>query len=670
MTTRKATGTAVVLGIIAVAVGLVSNGLAAGTLTPNSSPDQPIRMRSHHVDIVVNNGFARIEVTQVFFNPNAKDLEGIYSFPLPKSASLSEMTIWAGERELNGEVLSKDEVDKIYEEEKQKGNDTGKAQKNSYQTFEFYVSPIRANGETKMRFVYYQPLHIDTGVARLLYPLESGGTDELATQFWTQNEKVDGQFSVHAVIKSAHPIVDVRVPGYENAAQIQSTNQNNYVIDLAAQDTSLNRDLVIYYRLADNLPGRFEVIPYRADPNKPGTFMMVVTPGIDLGPLTNGADYVYILDISGSMQGGKIQMLANGVAKAIGGMRPHDRFRIITFNQSAHELTRGWVAATPDNVRTWLKRVKKIKAGGSTNLHAGMSEALRKLDDDRATSIVLVTDGVTNTGLLSPKAFRELLAKHDVRIFGFVMGNSANWPLMQMIGKLTGGFSVGVSNQDDIVGQIMLAKGKVLSESLHDASISISGVKTFAKTDEHIGKIYRGDQLVLFGRYEKAGKARVSLHAKLTGEDKTYSAEFEFPVTDVDNPEIERLWALNQIEQQKQACMMGLLPTAELEDLERSLGIEYQLVTDETSMIVLSDEVYKQRGIERRNRTRVAVERQAQAQRASQPVRNYTVGNKPSFPARAPRPGSGGGGALDPFTTIGIVLLSAFGVKRFSRRER
>ena len=89
---------------------------------------------------MINNGFAKTEVIQTFHNPNSKDLEGIYSFPLPKEASLSEMTIWAGETEMNGEVLTKAEADRIYEEEKQKGNDAGKAEKNSYQTFDFYVS--------------------------------------------------------------------------------------------------------------------------------------------------------------------------------------------------------------------------------------------------------------------------------------------------------------------------------------------------------------------------------------------------------------------------------------------------------------------------------------------------------------------------------------------------
>lgn len=653
------------LGVTAaVLLTAAASSQAAGTLSPKGSPDLPIQIKQHHVEVVINNGFAQTEVTQTFFNPNATDLEGIYSFPLPQSASLSEMTIWAGESELNGEVVSKEEADRIYEEEKQKGNDAGKAEKNSYQTFDFFIARIPAQAETKARFVYYQPLEIEAGVGRYLYPLESGGTDELAESFWNRNEKVEGQFSAHIELKSSHPLVDVRVPTYAALAQVQQTGEGAYTVDLAAQDAALDRDLILYYRLADDLPGRVEVIPYRADPDQPGSFMMVVTPGIDLQPLTNGADYIYLLDKSGSMNGGKIQTLAKGVSKAIGGMRPQDRFRVIAFNDKARELTRGWVTATPENIERELNKVAALSAGGGTDIHSSLRLALSALDDDRATSVVLVTDGVTNTGVIEPSAFLELLKKYDVRVFGFVMGNSANWPLMKMIGEVSGGFSVGVSNDDDIVGQIMLAKSKILHESLHNASVKIRGVKTFDTTDEYIGKIYRGQQLVLFGRYDRAGKATVTLEATLTGEDKTYTATFDFPETDVDNPEIERLWALNQIEQHKELCRVGALPPKELEDVERSLGERYQLVTDETSMIVLSDEVFAERGIERKNQQRVATERSAQARRAQQPVRNYNVSQgQNTFPSEAPRIGGGGGaGALDPFSAMLALLAAAAGI--------
>ena len=73
---------------------------------------------------------------------------------------------------------------------------------------------------------------------------------------------------------------------------------------------------------------------------------------------------------------------------------------------------------------------RKLRTRGGTNIYAGLQSALRNLHADRATSILLVTDGVTNQGIVEPRRFADLLSKYDVRVLGCLMGNSANWPPM------------------------------------------------------------------------------------------------------------------------------------------------------------------------------------------------------------------------------------------------
>lgn len=644
---------------------------AAGTLTPVDAAYQPIAIETHDVRVVINNGFARTEVQQTFFNPNELDLEALYSFPLPKSASLSEVTIYAGELELNGEVLPKTEAETIYQEEKEQGHDAGLASKNGFQTFEFRVFPVTAGGRTRIRFVYYQPIEIDTAVGRYLYPLEDGGTDDLAARsFWVTREKVDGTMSFEIELKSAAPVADVRLPGLEAAAAIEELGPGHYRARIEAQDASLDRDIVFYYRLDDHLPGRLEVIPYRADPSEPGTFMMILTPGVDLGPLTGGSDYSFILDVSGSMAG-KIQTLARAVSQAVGELRPEDRFRIVTFNNRARRVTNGWIQATPENVASAVRQLGGLASNGGTNLYAGLELGLGDLDDDRATSVILVTDAVTNQGVLSPVEFHKLMQRSDVRVFGFLLGNSGNWPLMRTICDASGGFWAQVSNEDDILGQIVLARGKVTHEALHDAEIKIRGVEVFDDSTGAIGKIYRGQQVVAFGRYRKAGRAEVTLKARLTGKDQTYKTTVEFPEIDTDNPELERLWALHRIESYEAQTRAGLLPASELTDISRQLGVDYQLVTDETSMVVLTDAAYQARGIDRRNQRRTAREHEAQSRRAPQPIRSYRADQaQPMFTDEAHSTGNGGSGALDPLTAGLAVLLGAGALARRRRHGR
>ncbi len=638
---------------------------AAGTLTPIDSPDAPIEIRDHHADVVIEGGFARTEVTQTFFNPNPSDLEALYAFPVPKGASLAEVSIQSGEIEIHGEVLPREEAERLYGVEKSAGNEAGLATKESYQRFEFRVFPVRAQSETRVRFRYYQPVEIDTGVGRYLYPLEEGGTDEVAEAFWLRNDTVTGSFSVALELRSGWPVVDVRTPGFEGAAVVEELGEGHHRVRIEQQGAKLARDFVFYWRLADDLPGRVEVVPYRAAGADGGTFMMVVTPGIDLQPLAAGVDWVFVLDASGSMNG-KIATLARGVGKALGELRPEDRFRLVTFSNRAHELTPGFVPATPEAVQRWLANVQQIQAGGSTNLYEGLELGLERLDDDRATNLILVTDAVTNTGIVEPKRFHALMQKHDIRVFGFLMGNSANWPLMRTITGASGGFADSISNGDDLVGKVLLAKSKVTHEALHGVEVKIRGVETHDVTGAVIPKVYRGQQLVLFGKYAGDGEAKLAITARMTGEDKTYATRFAFPEVAEDHPELERLWALAKIEELEDLANAGLLPPEESKQAVQDLGVAHQIVTDETAMVVLSDEAFTRHGVERRNQARTATEHAAQARRRTAPIANHRVDSQqPAFPRKAPRLG-GGSGAIDPVSgLIGLGLAAgAFAARR------
>lgn len=659
-----------VLALLFSVVGMlfVSQARGAGVLKPSGSDIQSLEIRDHQVKVTLNNGFARTEISQTFFNAYDQSLEALYTFPVPEHASLSEMTIWAGEKVLQGEVVESGEAERIYEEETSKGNEAGLAQKDHYQTFDFWVSPIPALSEVRMRVVYYQPLELDTGIGTYKYPLEEGGTDRAAEQFWTRVETVSGSFSIDVEIKSAWPLKGIRTPGFQGT---QATDaEGDLVYSFQSNGGDLTKDFVLYYMLEDELPGRVEVVPYREGGDKAGTFMMVVTPGVDLQPLNSGSDYVFVLDVSGSMKG-KLHTLIEGVRRTLSGFRPEDRFRIVLFNNEARELTREWTPANSEQVGHALSVLDAIQSGGGTNLYSGLKVALRGTDSDRATSVILVTDGVTNTGQLSPKVFADLMAKHDIRVFGFLLGNSANWPLMKTLCDSSGGFYKSVSNSDDIIGQILLAKSKVLYEAMHDVELSISGVKTFDMSPMKFRKVYRGQQLVLFGRYAKGGKAKLRLAARMTGEDKEYVTEFEFPEVDTLNPELERLWAMDTIETMEWEKSVGLSSPSESESAITDLALQYQLVTDYTSMIALSDEAFTRHGIERRNRGRIAMEQNAQSGRNAIPAVNRRVDrSKPMFQGSTPRiPSSGGGGAgaVHPLAILGLALLLAG--KRFFEKK-
>lgn len=631
---------------------------AAGMLQVAGSQHQAIRIIDHDVNVMINNGFAKVEVTQRFANPNSDTVEAIYNFPLPKSASLSEMSVLSGETRLNGEVLPNQQAETIYEEQKSQGKGAGLAKQNSYKRLDFKVYPLSPKQEITVRFVYYQPLELDTGVGRFVYPLAEGGTEDAGEQFWSRNEQVDNAFSMDIQLKSAWPVDDVRAPKLEQIAQISHQDAHQWRLKIEQRNKTLNQDVVFYYRLADNLPGRVEVIPYKAASDKEGTFMLVLTPSVDLKPLQSGADYTFVLDVSGSMES-KLATLIKGVAQTLGKMSSSDRFRIVTFNDRAKEII-PMTLATSDNVQRSLEQIKNLRSSGGTNLYDAVKEGLDALNADRVNNMILVTDGVTNQGLLEPKAFADLVKQYDLRIFAFVMGNNANWPLVRLIADASGGFYAGVSNDDDIVGQVLLAKSKVTSEALHHVDLKLKGVSAYDMAGNLGKKIYRGQQVVMFGRYAKAGKLKLDLHAKLSGQDKSYSTEFNLPEVATDNPELERLWALAKVEDIQKMAMLGVIDEEKAKQSIQNLGVKYQIVTEETSMVVLKDEAFASRGITRQNQQRIAIEQQAQHLHAQQAPQNYRVdGHRPMFNGSSHALSrGGGGGAANPLMLFVLALLA------------
>ncbi len=673
---------------------------AAGTLTPQNAGSAPIQIREHLVDVVIDNGFARTEVTQTFFNPNAANVEAIYSFPVPQSASLSEITIWNGDRVLNGEVIDANDASKVYTEERDSGNDAGlgqcsctkKKDEVEYASYKFSIANVRAQSETKIRFVYYQPLKIEGGFGRYVYPLAEGGTDDSPSTFWTRNTQVEKRLAISVELRSGWPVDQVQAQGAENDAKITKLDAGHYKVAIDRTSGDLTHDFVFYYRLAENLPGRVELMTYKPNANEPGTFMLTLTPGSDLGRIgesapqsatpndgamtynetmtvsaTAGADYVFVLDVSGSMST-KLATLARGVKQALSQFKTGDRFRIITFNESASELTNGFVDANAVSIEEWSNRVMQLRTGSGTNVYAGLKAGLDAVEADRACSVLLITDGVANEGIVDPPSFYKLLKNYDVRVFGFLMGNQGNWPLMRLITETSGGFYDQGSNDGDIGGAILLAKSKIVSEAIHDVKLPIDGVRTEEATTKPITKLYRGQQLVIFGRYDKGGPARVKLAAKMTGPDETYDTTFDFPEVSREYPELERLWAMERVENAIMNETIGIVPAKEAEQAIRDLGVKYQLVTDYTSMVVLSDGDFAKRGIARSNRDRTAIERTAQASRMSAAPQSARVDqSRPMFNGHAHA--TRGGGAIDPINAL-LIAIGAFAViKAASQRS-
>jgi Ca-activated chloride channel family protein len=552
--------------------------------------------------------------------------------------------------------------------------------------------------------VYIQAADVQGGIGRYVYPLEEGGTDQEKLSFWQTDDKVHGKFSFDLSLRSGFAVDALRAPahphamvsnadannwqllinknGKENTKQVtpesvvdaglanDGANRTDVFSDLETQEQGgttsanrLNQDLVIYWRLKPNLPGSVELVAHKEPGKRRGTFMLTVTPGIDLQPITEGRDWVFVLDRSGSMQG-QYQTLMDATAQALKTLGSQDRFKIILFSNTVEELTNDWVTADQVSISKVSEALNRSQVAGGTNMYAGISAGLRGLDADRTASIVLVTDGVANLGKTEKKDFLDLMAKHDVRLFTAIMGNGANRPLLDSMTKVSGGFATSVSNSDDVMGVLISATEKVKYQALHDVELKIKGLKTTDIVPTQSTTVYRGQQMVMFGHYFGDDEAEVVLKAKISGEPKEFRTKFSFPKEATSNPEVERLWAYAQIQELKdRADYLG----ESAQDYRSAIvktATEYGLVTDFTSMLVMSDEQFEANNIERKNLKRRTKENEAANKRNASPASNNQVDQQqPAFSGnRTSYSGSGGGGAFSPlsflmFLPLGIAWL-------------
>lgn len=643
-----------------------SSAMAAGEMIPTNGL-KGLVLKDEHIEVVLEDGYAVTRVHQVFHNPNPNVLEANYSFPVPDKASVGEFAYYIDGKPVFGEVLEKTQARKVYEDQKAKGNETALLEKDDYKTFDMKVYPVEANGDVRVQLAYFQPVKVDSGIGRYLFPMENSLAHAGTDNFW-KNDKgnyAPYSFSFDLIIKNDYPIDQVKIPNY--TTQKSKTEDGHWKIhidngvlpyskmrssitpldpalnDISAEFDSvvdggngadnatspensslkieqpLDSDVVVYFKHKENLPGDLKVT-FEKDGDV-GTFMAVLTPANDLKPITEGRDWVFVLDKSGSM-GNDIQTLATGVELALEKLTPNDRFQLVWFDSQLSNMTnRQWVNATSENVAKYKELLSTVRASGGTNVYGGMKEGLDQFDEDRTGAMILVTDGVANVGITERKEFFQLMKDTDVRLFTFVIGNSANKPLLEPVTKHSNGYAVNVSNADEIVGVVKLALDKATHEAYHgvkfevDSKSLVGGVKAFNSYPENIGTLYKGQQLIVMGKYTGSGKATVSMTGKVSGEDKVYEAEIDFPEKATENPELERLWAYSSIDSIKNSLEFVGAPESNQKDKITEIALKYGLVTNYTSMIVVKDDEFEKLNIERTNLARIEKEHSAQALR-------------------------------------------------------
>lgn len=583
----------------------VSQASAAGLLIADGGFGGVLEVKEQEVRVVVNNRVAVTTVDQIFLNKENRQVEALYTFPVPKGASVSNFSMWIGGKEMVGEVLEKKRARQIYESYKQTRRDPGLLEQVDYKTFEMRVFPIGPKAEQHVRVTYYQELNVDHDWATYVYPLATVTRKDV-------DAGTSGRFAFTLEAKSAASISKVESPSHGQAFAMAQHSANYFEASLErTAGINLDKDIVLAYKLAR--PGSGVDLITSKEKDGEGVFSLTVTAGEDLAKLDDGMDYVFLVDISGSMGAdGKLLISKESVGAFIGELSDKDRFEVLTFNVRPTTLFGGLEAATTENASKAESFLASQQARGGTVLNPALTTAYKYLDADRTLNVIVLSDGMTEqnerTALLGLIGSRP----GNTRVFCIGVGNEVNRPLLEQMAEDSGGLAAFLSNGDNFTRQAKAFRRKLMHPAASGLALDFKGLDVFDLEPQKLPNLYHGSPVTVYGRYRKGGSAIVTLTGDVRGVILEKSVELEFPNEDLDNPEIDRMWAWKKVDRLlKQADRQGTRQ-AVIEEVVR-LGEAYSIVTEYTSFIVLeNDAEYKRWKIERKNVLLTARDRKAQ----------------------------------------------------------
>jgi Ca-activated chloride channel family protein len=542
---------------------------------------EPITLQNESIEINLDDQFAHVKITQIFRNNTGIDLEGIYMFPLPTDADISDFNLWWDGRLLTAETLPANDARQIYEQIVSQMRDPGLLEYMGEGLIQARVYPIPAMGTKQVDIEYDWLLPIDAGLIRMTFPLKLDGYSIDRIENLAITARIDSPDTLGTIYSPTHDI-DVRRDGPNRAS-----------IGFEKGSHSPDGDFVLYVSRPDGAIG-LNMLNYSTGDNE-GYFLAMIAPeynesNLEIVP----KDFVCVLDTSGSMSGNKIEQAKDALDYIFGNLNSNDRFSLITFATDVYPYFDGWREASPGNISDVRDYIQGIQSGGSTFIEGALSEACKLTPGPgRPMYIIFLTDGLptvgnTNTAMLVENA-NAMNEANNGRIFCFGVGDDVDYPFIDRLSKENGGYTANVGPYEDLEQPLSDFYAKIKSPVMTDIEIMIDGTHVYDMLPNSLPDLFLGSQLILTGRYNGEGNANIRLTGYVGDERMTY----DWPVRlnyQRDNDYIPRHWATRRVGYLlNQVRLYG--ENQEVVDEITKLAQRYGIITPYTSMLVTEDEM-------------------------------------------------------------------------------
>ncbi len=551
-------------------------------------------LKSTRVDVRVAGVIADVSVTQHYRNEGQKPIEARYVFPGSTHAAVHAMNVRIGTRLITAQIKEKERARIEYQAAKQEGKTAALLEQERPNVFQMNVANILPGDEVAVELRYTELITPTEGRYEFVFPTvvgpryhspSSSSTPAAqampAVPYLLEGQASNTSFDLKLHFASPLPVSEIRSASHP--IEVSHEGRNDAVVELDRKDSAArdNRDFILHYSLAGERTATGLAL-YRG--SEENFFLALIEPPKHLPTeLINPREYIFVVDISGSMRGYPLNTAKTLLRKLIGQLRPSDSFNVMLFSGSSQMLAEQSVPASHANVERALATIDAARGGGSTEIVPALKRiaALPK-NDDVARTVIVVTDGYVTVENEVFALVRKNLGRSNV--FAFGIGHSVNRHLIEGIARAGQGEAFVVTKPEHAAEQAERLRKMIQSPVLTKVRLNFDGLDVYdVEPGTALPDVLGGRPVVVWGKWRGEPRGQLVLEAQAA--NGTHREVIAAPAPEQGAAALRHLWARQRIAQlSDQEALEG--GSAKREPI-LALGLKYGLLTQYTSFLAV-----------------------------------------------------------------------------------
>jgi Ca-activated chloride channel family protein len=533
---------------------------------------------------------AAIELTQVYKNEGERTIEAVYCFPLGTKSAIHAMRMKIGNRIIEAKIEERAAAKRIYEQAKDEGKLASLLEQERPNVFQMKVANIMPGDSIEVRVNYTELLVPEKGTYEFVFPTvvgprysdkkEDNAKDHdrwLKTPYLHEGEEPPYAFDITATLRTGIPLSNVWVPSHEVAVQKE---RDRAKITLAPEDKrGGNRDFILRYTLqGERIQTGLLLYPGEEE----NFFLLMLQPPKKVTPSSiPPREYVFIVDVSGSMNGFPLDVSKTLITEIIQNLRRKDYFNILFFAGGSEVLSPHPLRATQENKRKAIAMLEGKQGGGGTQILPALQRALAlEKKEGLSRIIVTATDGYVAVEKEAFDLIRENLNKAN--FFAFGIGSSVNRYLIEGMARAGRGEPFVVTNQKEASQAAERFADYINAPLLTDIEVALQGFDAYDVEPPTLPDLFAQRPLILFGKYRDAS-GQITVKGRTVWGDYKQVIPVNPQLADANNEALRYLWARERIARLDDYGTVGV----DIKEEVTELGLRYHLMTQYTSFVAV-----------------------------------------------------------------------------------